>query len=142
MLRTQFFIILFLIGSSFLTEAQESTLDDVSIDSTPYLLLDKGLQFRITENVNALYNFDFEKAERGFRVMQYQYPDHPLPYFLNGLSTWWKIAPDIENKKYDNRFLNQMDIVIDKAKKILDEDPENKEAAFFLPGHMVFREGF
>lgn len=139
MLRTQFFIILFLIGSSFLTEAQESTLDDVSIDSTPYLLLDKGLQFRITENVNALYNFDFEKAERGFRVMQYQYPDHPLPYFLNGLSTWWKIAPDIENKKYDNRFLNQMDIVIDKAKKILDEDPENKEAAFFLAGAYGFQ---
>ncbi|WP_291788691.1 tol-pal system protein YbgF, partial [Cecembia sp.] len=104
-----------------------------------YLLLDKGLQFRITENVNALYNFEFEKAERGFKVMEYQYPEHPLPYFLQGLSTWWKIAPDIENKRYDDLFLKQMDVVIDKAKNLLDEEPDNKEASFFLAGAYGFQ---
>lgn len=114
-------------------------LDKIGENSSPYLLLDKGLQFRITENVNALYNFDFEKAERGFKVMQYQYPDHPLPYFLIGLSTWWKIAPDVENKKYDDVFLKQMDLVIDKAKRMLDKDETNKEAAFFLAGAYGFQ---
>ncbi|WP_373495602.1 tol-pal system protein YbgF [Aquiflexum sp.] len=120
-------------------EAQEKPLDKIGFDEPPYLLLDKGLQFRITENVNALYNFDFETAERGFRVMRYQYPDHPLPYFLMGLSTWWKIAPDIENKKMDDLFIRQMDEVIDKAKKILNDDSENKEAAFFLAGAYGFQ---
>lgn len=119
--------------------AQQEPLDDVGGMESTYLLLDKGLQFRITENVNALYNYDFEKAERGFAVMQYQYPEHPLPYFLQGLSTWWKIAPDIENKRFDNRFLKQMDVVIDKAKKMLDDDPSNKEAAFFLAGAYGFQ---
>lgn len=114
-------------------------LDKIGEGESPYLLLDKGLQFRITETVNALYNFEFEKAERGFKVMEYQYPDHPLPYFLQGLSTWWKIAPDVENKRFDDLFLKQMDVVIDKAKKILDKEPDNKEAAFFLAGAYGFQ---
>jgi hypothetical protein len=122
-----------------LTYAQDQPLDQVGKSQSPYLLLDKGLQFRITENVNALYNFDFETAERGFRVMQYQYPDHPLPYFLLGLSTWWKIAPDVENDKYDDLFIEQMDVVIDKADELLDKDPKNKEAAFFLAGAYGFQ---
>jgi hypothetical protein len=122
-----------------LTNAQDQPLDQVGKSQSPYLLLDKGLQFRITENVNALYNFDFETAERGFRVMQFQYPDHPLPYFLLGLSTWWKIAPDIENDKYDDLFIQQMDVVIDKADELLDKDPKNKEAAFFLAGAYGFQ---
>lgn len=118
---------------------ENSPLDKIGDNESPYLLLDKGLQFRITENVNALYNFEFEKAERGFKVMQYQYPEHPLPYFLIGLSTWWKIAPDVENKRYDDLFIKQMDVVIDKAKKMLDKDSGNKEAAFFLAGAYGFQ---
>jgi nitrogen fixation-related uncharacterized protein len=114
-------------------------LEKIGKEESTYLLLDKSLQFRITETVNALYNFEFEKSERGFLVMQYQYPEHPLPYFLMGLSTWWKIAPDIENKQFDDLFLDQMDVVIEKAEKILDEDPENKEAAFFLAGAYGFQ---
>lgn len=119
--------------------SQEEPLDKVGLDNSPYLLLDKGLQFRITENVNALYNFEFEKAERGFKVLQYQYPEHPLPYFLMGLSTWWKIAPDVENKRYDDIFIKQMDVVIDKAEKLLKSDPGNKEASFFLAGAFGFQ---
>ena len=135
-------ILLILFGYLFMstfTGAQVEPLDKIGFEEPTYLLLDKGLQFRITENVNALYNFDFQKAERGFRVLQYQYPEHPLPYFLLGLSTWWKIAPDIENKKLDDLFIAQMDEVIDKAKKMLDKDSDNKEAAFFLAGAYGFQ---
>src|SRR5690554_1923474 len=77
-----------------------------------YLLLNKGLQLRITEAVNSLYNFDFETAERGFLVMSYTYPEHPLPYFLMGLSQWWKIAPDTDNQQYDALFLKYMALAI------------------------------
>lgn len=119
--------------------AQEEPLDKIGLENSTYLLLDKGLQFRITENVNALYNFEFEKAERGFKVLQYQYPEHPLPYFLMGLSTWWKIAPDVENKRYDDVFVKQMDVVIEKAEKLLKSDPGNKEASFFLAGAYGFQ---
>lgn len=139
MRKSSFPIILIFAFFAGVSIAQDRPLDQVGKSESPYLLLDKGLQFRITENVNALYNFDFETAERGFRVMQYQYPDHPLPYFLLGLSTWWKIAPDVENDKYDELFIDQMDVVIEKAEAILDENPKNKEAAFFLAGAYGFQ---
>ncbi len=105
----------------------------------PYLLLDKSLQFRITDAVNSMYNFDFATAERGFQVMGYTYPEHPLPYFLMGLSQWWKIAVDIENKAFDDSFIRYMDTSIEKAKKMYDDDPTNKEAAFFLAGAYGFQ---
>jgi len=104
-----------------------------------YLLLDRSLQFRITEYVNSMYNFDFATAERGFMVMKYTYPEHPLPDFLIGLSQWWKIAPDMENERYDKVFLTYMDSSIYKAEKLFKKDPENKEAAFFLAAAHGFK---
>lgn len=106
---------------------------------SPYLLLDKALQFRITDAVNSMYNFDFETAERGFQVMRFSYPEHPLPYFLMGLSQWWKIAVDLEDSSYDNLFIRYMDQTIEKAKAMYDADPSNKEAAFFLAGAYGFQ---
>lgn len=120
-------------------QSKEDRKTEINAPTSAYLLLDKGLQFRITEAVNSLYNFDFEVAERGFRVIQLQYPDHPLPYFLMGLSTWWKITPDLENKRYDDLFIRQMDVTIEKAEAIFKKDPTNKEAAFFLSGAYGFQ---
>lgn len=117
---------------------RDSVLADIG-PSNKYLLLDRSLQFRITDAVNSLYNFDFETAERGFAVMRYTYPEHPLPYFLMGLSQWWKIAVDTENATYDASFLRYMDQAIEKAQAMYDADPENKEAAFFLAGAYGFQ---
>lgn len=128
--------LLLLIISFLLSGTMEAQMSFGKQNSEPaeskYLLLNKGLQFRITEAVNSLYNFDFETAEKGFTVMSYTYPDHPLPYFLMGLSQWWKIVPDMENKKYDDIFLRYMGETIEKAHVLLDADSDNKEAAFFL----------
>jgi len=33
-----------------------------------------------------MYDFNFCGAERDFAVMQFQYPEHPLPYFFS--SNW------------------------------------------------------
>ncbi|GGZ27820.1 hypothetical protein GCM10007049_20830 [Echinicola pacifica] len=129
-----------LLLSSQLVLGQTLPVDTVTeVKPNGYLLLDKGLQFRITEAVNSMYNFDFETAERGFAVMRYSYPEHPLPYFLMGLAQWWKIVPDMENKKYDAIFLRFMEETIKKAEVLLDEDSENKEAAFFLAAAYGFK---
>jgi len=112
---------------------------NLASEETEYLLLNKGLQFRITEAVNSLYNFDFATAERGFQVMVHTYPEHPLPYFLMGLSQWWKIAPDTQNEKYDGIFLRYMDETIKKAEVLFSKDNSNKEAAFFLAAAYGFQ---
>jgi len=120
-------------------QAQIDAITDVNKKENGYLLLDKGLQFSITDAINSMYNFDFEKAERGFLVMGYTYPEHPLPYFLMGLSQWWKIVVAVDNKSHDALMLKYMDLTIEKAEKLLDENPENKEASFFLAGAYGFQ---
>uniref|UniRef100_UPI004048BABE tetratricopeptide repeat protein n=1 Tax=Algoriphagus sp. TaxID=1872435 RepID=UPI004048BABE len=106
---------------------------------TPYLLLDKGLQYRITKAINSMYNFDFATAEHDFTVIMYQYPEHPLPDFLMGLAYWWRIEVNVENTRYDNIFIQYLDRANKKAKKMLDKDPKNKEAAFFLAAGYGFQ---
>ncbi len=104
-----------------------------------YLLLDKGLQYRITKSINSMYNFDFPTAERDFAVIMYQYPTHPLPDFLMALGYWWRIEIDVTNTKFDNIFIQYLDRANEKAQRMFDENPKNKEAAFFLAAGYGFQ---
>ena len=97
------------------------------------LLQDPYIQFDATQALHDLYDFKFSEAEKQFRWIKQKYPWHPLPYFLLGLSEWWKIMPQISNTQYDERFLAYMDTSIVAAEKLYDDNPEYKvEGAFFL----------
>lgn len=120
-------------------QAQESQVDSMVFVPSKYLLLDRGLQFRITTAINSMYNFDFPKAEHDFAVLALQYPNHPLPEFLVALGYWWRIEVDVTNKKYDEIFVKYLDRAIEKAEVMLDEDETNKEAAFFLAAGYGFQ---
>jgi len=107
--------------------------------SPPSLLLDKDIQIEATQAVNDLYNFKFESAEQQFRWLKQKYGWHPLPYFLMGLSQWWKITPNIEVEKYDGTFYAYMDTAIYLAQRLYDLDENNIEAAFFLSAAYAFK---
>ena len=119
--------------------ADESIKGASTADTKNMLLLNVSVQIEATDAVNNMYNFKFDKAERDFRWIQFQYPEHPLPYFLLGLSEWWKIVPDIDNEQYDKTCIAFMDTTIEKAEKMYDEDDSNVEAAFFLAGAYAFK---
>lgn len=94
--------------------------------------MDRSLQLECTDAVNALYNFKFIQADVQFRWLKFKYPSHPLPYFLLGLSEWWKIQPDMDNTFYDESFMAYMDTTIMKAESLKRKDSKNVEASFFL----------
>lgn len=119
--------------------AQVAPPDSMIYTPTKYLLLDKGLQYRITKSINSMYNFDFPNAERDFAVFGFQYPDHPLPDFLMALGYWWRIEVDVTNDRYDDLFIKYLDRAIEKAEEMWDEDDTNKEAAFFLAAGYGFQ---
>jgi len=108
-------------------------------DSTHMLLLDKNVQIDATQAVNDLYNFKFDKAEQQFRWLKQKYGWHPLPYFLHGLSQWWKITPNVENTEFDIAFYAYMDTAIVLGQRLFDLDNENVEAAFFLAASYGFK---
>ncbi len=96
------------------------------------LLANARIQIEATEAINDLYNFKFPKAERQFRWIKQKYQWHPLPYFLLGMSQWWKIAPAVENLSFDNQFVAYMDTAIQKANHLYKNGGNKAEAAFFL----------
>ena len=104
-----------------------------ALDTKGWLLLNPDIQTELDGAVHNLYNFQFDKAERQFRSLRRRYPQHPMPYFLLGLSTWWKIMPsNSRNEQYDRVFFAYLDTAIVKAQRLYDADNQNYEATFFL----------
>jgi hypothetical protein len=104
-----------------------------AINTKKWLLLDKDIQLELDGAVQNLYNFKFDKAEKQFRSLRRRYPQHPMPYFLLGLSQWWKIVPsNVQVKLYDRPFFAYMDTAITKAEIQYKADDKNYEACFFL----------
>lgn len=98
------------------------------------------MQLEVSQALNDLYNFKFDQADVQFRWFKKKYPWHPLPYFLLGLSEWWKIMPDTKVKTYDEKFLAYMDSSIITGENLYKRHPEYKvEAAFFLAAAYGFK---
>ena len=109
-------------------------------DTTIILINDIRIQIEATEALNDLYNFKFEKAERQFRWFKQKYAWHPLPYFLLGLSEWWKIMPNTKNTAHDDKFMAYMDSTIRVAENLHKKSPEYRiEASFFLAAAYGFK---
>ena len=109
------------------------TVAPMAVDTKEWLLLNKDIQTELDGAVHNLYNFKFDKAEKQFRSLRRRYRQHPMPYFLLGLSTWWKIMPsNTANEQYDKTFFAYMDTAIVKAQRLYDTDHQNYEASFFL----------
>ncbi|MBT9393941.1 tol-pal system protein YbgF [Hymenobacter sp. NST-14] len=104
-----------------------------AVDTKGWLLLDQDIKTELEGAVYNLYNFKYDKAERQFRSLRRRYPNHPMPYFLLGLSTWWKIVPPgIQTTLYDKQFFAYMDTTIAKGEAMYRADKKNYESCFFL----------
>ncbi|WP_018341397.1 tetratricopeptide repeat protein [Cytophaga aurantiaca] len=113
-----------------------ASLSCFSQDDEEMLLSNNSIQLEATDAINNMYNFKFDKAEEYFSYLQTQYPEHPMPYFLMGLSNFWKMMPYNDTKPfedtYEKEFLKYIDLSIEKGEALFDEDDKNIEAAFFL----------
>lgn len=107
-------------------------------DSIPVLLTDTEIQIECTEGINSMYNFDFKRADSQFRWLRGKYGWHPLPYFLLGLSQWWRIVPNIQETKYDSALLVYLDSTILVAENIFNKGSE-VEGGFFLSAAYAFK---
>ncbi len=124
-----------------LTTLHFSTLSAGSIpdtpDSIPILLLDEQIQMESTAAINNMYNFNFEDANIQFRVLKAKYGWHPLPYFMMGLSQWWRIMPDLDVTRYDEQFYAYMDTSLLLSERIY-ERGSTIEGAFFMSATYAF----
>lgn len=131
-----YFILFFLLPGFQLPALGQSPKKDTTI----ILINNMATQLEVSQALNDLYNFKFDQADIQFRWFKKKYPWHPLPYFLLGLSEWWKIMPDTKVKTYDEKFLAYMDSSILTADNLYSKHPEYRiEASFFLAAAYGFK---
>lgn len=94
---------------------------------------------RVELGIKQIYNIKFEDAEKTFRSLIADYPNHPAGRFFLAMIDWWKILLDVENESYDEIFFQKLEDVIFQCDKILEKDPDNVDALFFKGGSIGFR---
>ena len=99
--------------------------------------MDINIQIESTEGINYMYNFDFARADGQFNWLKKKYRWHPLPYFMLGLSQWWRMVPDINNTSFDDAFFSFMDSSLVASQNIFDKG-STVEGGFFLSATYAF----
>jgi tetratricopeptide (TPR) repeat protein len=89
--------------------------------------------------IDYVYNLSFDSARAEFQQVVNEQPQHPAGYFFLAMVDWWKIVCDIDNTAHDERFLSELDRVIDLCDKRLDENENDVAALFFKGGALGFR---
>ena len=93
----------------------------------------------VTKGIKQIYNIKFQEAEKTFRVLIADYPNHPAGRFFLAMIDWWKILIDLDSEKYDEIFYQKLEDVIFQCDELLKKNPENVDALFFKGGAIGFR---
>jgi tetratricopeptide (TPR) repeat protein len=93
----------------------------------------------VTKGINQIYAIEFSEAEKTFKKLSEEYPDHPAGKFFPAMIYWWKILLDTSNEQYDDIFYEKTDEVIYFCDILLEKDPDNIDALFFKGGAIGFR---
>ena len=115
-------VFLFILLFSFSTFAQNSDFDS-----------------RVNEGIKQIYNIKFTEAEKTFRSVMADYPQHPAGRFFLAMIDWWKILLDPDNESYDEIFFQKLEDVIYQCDQLLDKNPKDVDALFFKGGSIGFR---
>lgn len=94
---------------------------------------------RVNEGIKQIYNIKFTEAEKTFRSVMADYPEHPAGRFFLAMIDWWKILLDPDNESYDEIFYQKLEDVIYQCDQILDKHPKDVDALFFKGGSIGFR---
>lgn len=88
-----------------------------------------------TENtkhcIDLIYDFSFDEAKSLQKTLQRSYPDHPAPYFLKGLITYWENFPLLSGDPAADQFVDIMDEAIRKAGIMNQDNRYPLEGLFF-----------
>jgi tetratricopeptide (TPR) repeat protein len=102
-------------------------------------ITDADYEAHAQRGISAVYNLEFDKAESEFQYLTVKYPTHPSGKFFLAMVDWSRITLDIDNESLDERFIAELDDVIDMCDEMLDKDENDVAALFFKGGALGFR---
>jgi tetratricopeptide (TPR) repeat protein len=93
----------------------------------------------VSTGIKQIYNIKFPEAEKTFRRVIADYPNHPAGRFFLAMIDWWKILIDLDSEEHDEIFFQKLEDVIFQCDQILKKNSENVDALFFKGGAIGFR---
>ncbi len=107
--------------------------------SVPVYSQDTKFDSLASGGIRQIYDIKFEQAEKTFRQLIADYPDHPAGRFFLAMIDWWKILLNPDDESHDDIFFQKLEDVIYQCDQLLDSNPENVDALFFKGGAIGFR---
>lgn len=101
-------------------------------------LSEQEFETRVKKGVDHIYNLEFEQAEHEFTELIRAKPGDPAGHFFLAMVNWWRIMIDMDNKQYDDQFLDSLDVVIDLCDDLLKKNENDVNALFFKGGAIGF----
>lgn len=94
----------------------------------PVLIKNEEFVKDVRMAIDSVYNMDSKASNRILAPWKQKYPGDPIWMFWDGLETWWKILPDLENTAYDKQMFYQFSKTDYQCAKLLSEDPNDLDA--------------
>ncbi len=93
----------------------------------------------VTTGIKQIYDIKFPTAEKTFRELIADYPNHPAGRFFLAMIDWWKILLNPDDENHDDMFFQKLEDVINQCDELLDKNPNDVDALFFKGGAIGFR---
>jgi hypothetical protein len=100
---------------------------------TPFNMTSEVAQL-IRNGQQAMYNGDFQNADRETDTLIRLYPDHPAGYMYRAISIWWRCLGDKSNKSLQEDFLKYAEKGIACGEALVAKNPKDFFAQMFLAG--------
>lgn len=95
---------------------------------TPELVNDRQFRPVARAAVDSIYNFQFEGARHLLQPWKRQYPDHPIWTLIEGMTDWWNVLSDLEDRSRDERFFDLMNRADYQSSQLLRENSRHADA--------------
>jgi len=100
---------------------------------------DPAIEQKIQRGIDAIYNIQFDRADSLFAEVVRWNPQHPIGYFFEAMTQWWRILTNFDDESQDQKFYDLLDKVITLCDAHLDTNPDDVTALFFKGGAVGFR---
>lgn len=100
---------------------------------------DPAIDRKIQRGIDYIYNIEFDKADSVFAEVVQWNPQHPIGYFFQAMTQWWRILTNFDDESRDQKFYDMLNHVITMCEDRIDKDANDVTALFFKGGAVGFR---
>jgi tetratricopeptide (TPR) repeat protein len=98
----------------------------------------KEVEDLIIKGLDKSYNFKWDEAEQIFEKIMNKFPNDPRGYHYQSSIFLWYFLNSKDKNEYEN-FLKYSDLAIEKANKLIEKNPNDKDLLYIIGADYTYR---